>query len=137
MIYGAHGLGCGLGWGERLALGPLTLLNMALITLWLACLLVAAWALRHAGRDHAVLRGAGLAASGGDRRLGGVRWARRDGCARAAPCALSLAAGPACATFCGRGRRNASRGLRARVSIAMDWSQSCGLLLSQQRYSSW
>ncbi len=56
MIYGAHGLGCGLGWGERLALGPLTLLNMALITLWLACLLVAAWALRHAGRDHAVLR---------------------------------------------------------------------------------
>ncbi|MDP3411192.1 hypothetical protein [Bosea sp. (in: a-proteobacteria)] len=56
VIYGAHGLGCGLGWGERPVLGPFTPLNMALIPLWLASLLVAAWALRHAGRDSTTLQ---------------------------------------------------------------------------------
>lgn len=55
VIYGAHGLGCGLGWGERTVLGPFTPLNMALIPLWLTCLFVAAWALRHAAGDSSTL----------------------------------------------------------------------------------
>jgi hypothetical protein len=45
-IYGVHGLGCGLGWGEPPVLGPFTPLNLVLIPLWLLFLLMAGVALR-------------------------------------------------------------------------------------------
>ncbi|PZO00964.1 MAG: hypothetical protein DCF30_08585 [Hyphomicrobiales bacterium] len=65
VIYAGHGLGCGLGWGEHLVLGPFTPLNIALIPVWLAFVLIAVWALRrasHAGEtsEEPAMRRAGL-----------------------------------------------------------------------------
>ena len=45
-----HGLGCGLGWGERLIVGPFTPLNMVLVPVWIVFVLMALWALRRARR---------------------------------------------------------------------------------------
>ncbi|TDR89610.1 hypothetical protein [Enterovirga rhinocerotis] len=42
LLYGLHGLGCGLGWTREI-LGPLTVLNGALIALWLILLGLALW----------------------------------------------------------------------------------------------
>lgn len=52
-IYAAHGVGCSLGWGERLMLGPFTLLNAVLVPLWLVFLLMGVFALRRTGRSGA------------------------------------------------------------------------------------
>jgi hypothetical protein len=65
LLYAVHGLGCGLGWGDRVLLGPFTLLNAALVPLWLMCLALGAVALRRAMRLRAegvepALRAAGL-----------------------------------------------------------------------------
>jgi hypothetical protein len=49
-IYAAHGLGCGLGWGEPLLIGPFTALNAVLLPLWLAFLALALLPLRQALR---------------------------------------------------------------------------------------
>ncbi|HEV2553419.1 MAG TPA: hypothetical protein VGV17_06660 [Bosea sp. (in: a-proteobacteria)] len=74
-IYAAHGLGCGMGWGERVVLGPLTALNLALIPLWLLFLAAAVVVLRNSSRpgdagNERLLRQAGLI--GGWAGIGGI-----------------------------------------------------------------
>ena len=49
-LYAVHGLGCGLGWGDRPALPPLTLLNLVLVPLWLLFLALALLLLRREAR---------------------------------------------------------------------------------------
>ncbi|MET3891952.1 hypothetical protein ABIE41_003028 [Bosea sp. OAE506] len=75
-IYAAHGLGCGLGWGEPLLIGPFTRLNAVLVPLWVAFLALGLLPL------HQALRARGTAAEPALRRawlVGG--WAGLGGLA--------------------------------------------------------
>ncbi len=69
-IYAVHGLGCGLGWGGRILIGPFSLLNAALVGLWLVFLGLGLVTLRltmraRAEQDHPALRAAALVAGWG------------------------------------------------------------------------
>jgi len=61
-LYAVHGLGCGFGWGDQVLVGPFTLLNAALVPLWLMFLALGVVPLRRAMRLRVepALRSAGV-----------------------------------------------------------------------------
>lgn len=73
-LYGLHGLGCALGWGERW-LGPVTWLGAALIACWLALVASGAMLLamlyRNPGNDPTLRR---IVLVGGWAGLAGLAW---------------------------------------------------------------
>lgn len=74
-IYAVHGLGCGLGWGDRTLMGPFTALNLVLIPVWLLFLVAAVLMLRWGGSpdrssEERSMRIAGLI--GGWAGIGGI-----------------------------------------------------------------